>query len=82
MTRPVAIRNMTHNNSDTAPTDSMPADSETGLDIEALSPRQLRTVLVCDVVESVRWMEHDEDFGVLRYLQREQSHVDPSRYAI
>jgi hypothetical protein len=71
MTRPVAIRNMIYNNSDIAPPQTMPAESGTGLDIEALSPRQLRTVLVCDVVESVRWMEHDDHFGVLRYLQRE-----------
>jgi adenylate cyclase len=69
MTRPVAIRNMIHNNSDTAPPQTMPAESETGLDIEALSPRQLRTVLVCDVVESVRWMEHDEDNAITRWSQ-------------
>jgi adenylate cyclase len=69
MTRLVAMRNMIHNNSDTTPTQKMPAESETGLDIEALSPRQLRTVLVCDVVESVRWMEHDEDNAITRWSQ-------------
>jgi adenylate cyclase len=69
MTRLVAIRNMTHNNSDTAPSHTMPAESEIGLDVEALSPRQLRTVLVCDVVESVRWMEHDEDNAITRWSQ-------------
>jgi adenylate cyclase len=69
MTLHVAIRNMPHNNSDTAPPHTMHAESETGLDIEALSPRQLRTVLVCDVVESVRWMEHDEDNAITRWSQ-------------
>jgi adenylate cyclase len=69
MTLTAAIRNMPHNNSDTAPSQTMHAESEAGLDIEALSPRQLRTVLVCDVVESVRWMEQDEDNAISRWSQ-------------
>ncbi|MBS7807330.1 adenylate/guanylate cyclase domain-containing protein [Variovorax sp. PCZ-1] len=60
---------MTHNKSDTAISDSIPAESNSGWDIEALSPRQLRVVLVCDVVESVRWMEHDEDNAITRWSQ-------------
>ncbi len=69
MTRRLAIRNMTHQNSDTTNPLTMPASSDAGLDIEALSPRQLRVVLVCDVVESVRWMEHDEDNAITRWSQ-------------
>jgi adenylate cyclase len=36
-------------------------------DADALAPRELRVVLVCDVVESVRWMEQDEDYAVSRW---------------
>lgn len=49
--------------------DSISESSTAGFDIEALSPRQLRVVLVCDVVESVRWMEHDEDNAITRWSQ-------------
>ncbi len=45
------------------------AQSAAAFDIEALSPRQQRVVLVCDVVESVRWMEHDEDNAITRWSQ-------------
>lgn len=37
------------------------------LDAEMLAPSALRVVLLCDVVESVRWMEHDEDYAVSRW---------------
>ena len=36
-------------------------------DADTLAPRELRVVLVCDVVESVRWMEQDEDDAVSRW---------------
>jgi adenylate cyclase len=36
-------------------------------DADTLAPRELRVVLVCDVVESVRWMEQDEDNAVTRW---------------
>ncbi len=36
-------------------------------DADTLAPRELRVVLVCDVVESVRWMEQDEDYAVTRW---------------
>jgi adenylate cyclase len=69
MTLHVAIRNMHPNNSDNATASIPPEASETSLDLEALSPRQMRVVLVCDVVESVRWMEHDEDNAITRWSQ-------------
>jgi adenylate cyclase len=37
------------------------------LDVTALAPSELRVVLVCDVVESVRWMEQDEENAVTRW---------------
>lgn len=43
-----------------------------GLDapsLERLLPKQSTIVLVCDVVESVRWMEHDEDQAIARWSQ-------------
>jgi adenylate cyclase len=43
-------------------------------DADTLSPRELRVVLVCDVVESVRWMEQDEDNAVTRW-QAFKQHV-------
>lgn len=43
--------------------------SPAAFDLETLSPRQMRVVLVCDVVESVRWMEHDEDNAITRWSQ-------------
>ncbi len=44
-------------------------DNSSGIDLDAdyLAPRELRVVLVCDVVESVRWMEQDEDYAVTRW---------------
>ena len=69
MTRQVAIRNMSHHNNETDSLPAMPAASDAEAVIEALSPRQLRVVLVCDVVESVRWMEHDEDNAITRWSQ-------------
>jgi adenylate cyclase len=36
-------------------------------DADTLAPSELRVVLVCDVVESVRWMEQDEDNAVTRW---------------
>ena len=56
-----------NNNTDT-PSAAEPS-SPAAFDIEALSPRQQRVVLVCDVVESVRWMEHDEDNAITRWSQ-------------
>ncbi len=56
-----------NNNTDT-PSAAEPS-SPAAFDIEALSPRQQRVVLVCDVVESVRWMEHDEDNAIIRWSQ-------------
>jgi adenylate cyclase len=55
------------NDSDTPGAAEQP--SSAALDLENLSPRQLRVVLVCDVVESVRWMEHDEDNAITRWSQ-------------
>jgi adenylate cyclase len=37
------------------------------MDADTLAPSELRVVLVCDVVESVRWMEQDEDNAVTRW---------------
>ena len=37
------------------------------IDADTLAPSELRVVLVCDVVESVRWMEQDEDNAVTRW---------------
>jgi adenylate cyclase len=42
-------------------------DPSAAFDADTLAPRELRVVLVCDVVESVRWMEHDEDYAVSRW---------------
>jgi hypothetical protein len=39
-------------------TDNMEPTGTT-LDADTLAPRELRVVLVCDVVESVRWMERN-----------------------
>jgi adenylate cyclase len=39
----------------------------TSPDADTLAPRELRVVLVCDVVESVRWMEQDEDNAITRW---------------
>jgi hypothetical protein len=50
--------------------------------IEALSPRQQRAVLVCDVVESVRWMEHDEEDGIPRNSWLELAHGQQSSYVL
>lgn len=50
-------------------TSAVPRTRLTELEIEALSPRQQRVILVCDVVESVRWMEHDEDNAISRWSQ-------------
>lgn len=40
-------------------------------------PRQEAVVLVCDVVESVRWMEHDEDTAIAQFVQSEQTRFQP-----
>jgi adenylate cyclase len=37
--------------------------------IALLLPKEQSVVLVCDVVESVRWMEHDEDHAIARWSQ-------------
>ena len=58
-----------HNSNNTESPSSADAPSSEVFDIEALSPRQQRVVLVCDVVESVRWMEHDEDNAITRWSQ-------------
>ncbi len=60
---------MSHHNNETDLLPAMPASCDADAVIEALSPRQLRVVLVCDVVESVRWMEHDEDNAITRWSQ-------------
>jgi hypothetical protein len=44
-------------------TDTMDPTGPT-LEADTLAPRELRVVLVCDVVESVRWMEQDECYAV------------------
>jgi class 3 adenylate cyclase len=53
----------------TAPPNIPPSTEPIGshLDADTLAPRELRVVLVCDVVESVRWMEQDEDDAVSRW---------------
>lgn len=58
-----------HNSNNTESPGPADAPSSAAFDIEALSPRQQRVVLVCDVVESVRWMEHDEDNAITRWSQ-------------
>ncbi len=52
-----------------APPNIPPSSSPIGnnFDADTLAPRELRVVLVCDVVESVRWMEQDEDDAVSRW---------------
>jgi adenylate cyclase len=48
----------------------LPSSSLVGsLDIPSLLPREQRVIVVCDVVESVRWMEHDEDNAITRWSQ-------------
>jgi adenylate cyclase len=76
MTRSRAAHNMTQNKSlppePSASTAGEPIStpaSPAEFSIDALSPRQQRAVLVCDVVESVRWMEHDEDNAITRWSQ-------------
>ena len=49
--------------------------------LQWLSASELRVVLVCDVVESVRWMEHDEDYAISRwqaFAQHVRSVVAPA----
>lgn len=55
---------MDSNSTDKDPSDLTDPDAS-GLHL--LSPSELRVVLVCDVVESVRWMEHDEDYAISRW---------------
>jgi adenylate cyclase len=69
MTRLDTAHTMHQDNSDNAAAESTPASPSAGLELEALLPRQMRVVLVCDVVESVRWMEHDEDTAIARWSQ-------------
>jgi adenylate cyclase len=71
-----ASHSMTHNKSQSPEPSASPASepnsppaSPAEFSIDALSPRQQRAVLVCDVVESVRWMEHDEDNAITRWSQ-------------
>lgn len=59
----------THNSNSTESLSAAEPTSPAAFDIESLSPRQQRVVLVCDVVESVRWMEHDEDNAITRWSQ-------------
>jgi adenylate cyclase len=59
----------THNSNNTESLSAAEPPSPAAFDIESLSPRQQRVVLVCDVVESVRWMEHDEDNAITRWSQ-------------
>ncbi len=59
----------THNSNNTESLCAAEPCSPAAFDIEALSPRTQRVVLVCDVVESVRWMEHDEDNAITRWSQ-------------
>jgi adenylate cyclase len=49
--------------------DLPPPAAASELDIALLLPKEQRVVLVCDVVESVRWMEHDEDNAIARWSQ-------------
>jgi adenylate cyclase len=66
---------MPHNNSNNTdsalPTHQEPPSSShaSSLDIQTLMPREQRVIVVCDVVESVRWMEHDEDNAITRWSQ-------------
>jgi adenylate cyclase len=76
MTRSRAAHNMIQNKSLSPEPSASPAGepistpaSPAEFSIDALSPRQQRAVLVCDVVESVRWMEHDEDNAITRWSQ-------------
>jgi adenylate cyclase len=46
-----------------------PAAATSELDMALLLPKEQSVVLVCDVVESVRWMEHDEDNAIARWSQ-------------
>ncbi len=57
-------------------------DSSVTSDISTLSASELRVVLVCDVVESVRWMEHDEDNAITRWSQfaaHVRQHIAPAQ---
>ncbi len=64
-----------NNNPDTLPpaADLPPPSGQSrqshDIELDALSAREQRVVLVCDVVESVRWMEHDEDNAIARWSQ-------------
>ena len=47
-----------------------------------LSASELRVVLVCDVVESVRWMEQDEDNAIARwqsFANHVREHIAPAQ---
>jgi adenylate cyclase len=43
------------------------SQATTVLERELLMPKEQRVILICDVVESVRWMEHDEDNAISRW---------------
>jgi adenylate cyclase len=63
---------MPHNNSnntDSALQELPSSRHASGLDQHSLMPREQRVIVVCDVVESVRWMEHDEDNAITRWSQ-------------
>lgn len=60
---------MSQQNSNTESPSAAPEPSSAAFDINSLLPRSQRVVLVCDVVESVRWMEHDEDNAITRWSQ-------------
>ncbi|NJS37176.1 MAG: adenylate/guanylate cyclase domain-containing protein [Brachymonas sp.] len=60
---------MSQQNSNTESPSAVPEPSSVAFDIYSLLPRSQRVVLVCDVVESVRWMEHDEDNAITRWSQ-------------
>ena len=57
-------------------------DNEVNSIHNSLSASELRVVLVCDVVESVRWMEHDEDNAITRwqaFANHVREHIAPAQ---
>jgi adenylate cyclase len=50
------------------PTDNVPNEPQAATEQQLATPaRERKTIVVCDVVESVRWMEHDEDLAITRW---------------
>lgn len=65
----------------TMPSNSHPSSTENEAQ-SLLSTSEIRVVLVCDIVESVRWMEHDEDNAITRWSQfaaHVRQHIAPAR---